>query len=69
LHHHSSDHFATVVTGTLILTVDGQEQLLPAGSFFSFKNKKVHATACSPGAECILFTDVRGKWDVVPEKK
>ncbi|MDZ4662024.1 MAG: cupin domain-containing protein [Pseudomonadota bacterium] len=69
LHHHSSDHFVTVVAGTLILTIDGQEQRLTAGSYFSFKNKQPHATTCAAGAECILFTDVRGKWDVVLEKK
>lgn len=69
LHHHSADHFVTVVAGTLLLTVDGQEQRLPAGSYFSFKNKKAHATACAAGAECIISVDVRGKWDVVPEKK
>ena len=69
LHHHSSDHFVTVVSGTLILTVDGKEQRLPAGSFFSFKSKKTHTTACAQGADCVLFADVRGKWDVIPEKK
>ena len=69
LHHHTSDHSVTVVAGTLILTVDGVEHRLPQGSFFSFKKKQPHMTSCAPGAECILFTDVRGKWDVVPEKK
>lgn len=68
LHHHSSDHFVSVITGTVILTVDGVERRLPAGSYFAFTNKKPHITSCAPGAECLLFTDVRGKWDVVPEK-
>lgn len=68
LHHHSSDHFVTVVSGTLSLTVDGMETKLPAGSFFEFKGKKQHITRCEPGADCILSVDVRGKWDVVPEK-
>lgn len=69
LHHHSPDHFVAVVSGTLILTVDGKENHLPAGSYFSFKNKGQHATACAAGADCVIFADVRGKWDVVPEKK
>jgi quercetin dioxygenase-like cupin family protein len=68
LHHHTANHYAVVVAGTLVLTVDGQEHRLPAGSFFSFKNKGQHMTSCAPGAECILFNDVRGKWDVIPEK-
>ena len=67
LHHHSSDHFATVLSGTMSFTVDGQETLLPAGSFFVFKGKKEHITKCVPGADCVLSVDVRGKWDVVPE--
>jgi quercetin dioxygenase-like cupin family protein len=68
LHHHTSNHFVTVVAGTLVLTVDGKEHRLPAGSYFSFKDKKQHMTRCEAGAACILSLDVRGKWDVVPEK-
>lgn len=67
LHHHSSDHYGTVVAGTLVLTVDGKENKLPAGSFFSFKGKKQHVTKCEAGADCVLSMDVRGKWDVVAE--
>src|SRR5688500_14203465 len=40
LHHHTADHFVTVVSGTLILTVDGKEHRLPPGSYFSFKKKQ-----------------------------
>lgn len=69
LHHHTSDHFVTVVSGTLTLNVDGKEHKLPAGSFFSFKNKGAHTTACGSDSDCVLLVDGRGKWDVVPEKK
>ena len=67
VHHHTANHSVTVVAGTLVLTVDGKEQKLPPGSFFTFTNKAKHATACEKGADCILSMDVRGKWDVVPE--
>jgi quercetin dioxygenase-like cupin family protein len=67
LHHHTSDHYGTVIAGTLVLTVDGQDKKLPAGSYFSFKGKKSHLTKCEAGAACLLSLDVRGKWDVVPE--
>jgi quercetin dioxygenase-like cupin family protein len=67
LHHHSSDHSGTVVAGTLVLTIDGKENKLPPGSFFSFKGKGKHMTKCEAGADCILSMDVRGKWDVVAE--
>jgi len=68
LHHHSADHFATVVAGTLVLTVDGKEVRLPPGSYFTFTGKMQHATSCEAGADCILFMDVSQKWDIVPEK-
>jgi len=67
LHHHSADHSGTVVAGTLVLTVDGKDQRLPAGSFFAFSGKGKHMTKCEAGAACVLFMDVRGKWDVVPD--
>lgn len=67
LHHHTSDHFVTVVGGTIVLTVDGKETKLPPGSFFSFTGRKQHLTKCDAGADCTLFVDNRGKWDIVPE--
>ena len=68
LHHHTADHYVTVVAGTLVLTVDGKETRLPRGSFFYFTGKPPHSTRCEKGADCVLSLDVRGKWDVVPEK-
>ena len=67
LHHHTADHFVTVVSGTLVLTIDGKDVKLPAGSYFSFTKAKPHATACAAGADCVLAMDTRDKWDVVPE--
>ena len=68
-HHHSADHYGTVVAGTVILTVDGKDTKLGPGSYFSFTGAKAHATKCDAAADCILELDARGKWDVVPEKK
>jgi quercetin dioxygenase-like cupin family protein len=67
LHHHTANHFVTVVAGTLVLGVDGAEQKLPAGSVFAFSKKAKHTTGCAAGAECVLSVDSRGKWDVVVE--
>lgn len=69
LHHHTADHYVTVVAGTLVLAVDGQEKELPAGSYFAFTGMKPHVTKCKAGADCTLAIDARGKWDVVPESK
>lgn len=65
VHHHTANHYVTVVAGTVVLTVDGQEQKLPSGSFFAFSSKTKHATRCEPAAACVLSLDSRGKWDVV----
>ena len=67
LHHHTPDHYVTVVSGTLVLTVDGKEAKLPAGSYFSFTGRKQHLTKCESGADCVLSVDSRGKWDVLPD--
>jgi quercetin dioxygenase-like cupin family protein len=57
-----------VLAGTLVLAIDGKEQKLPAGSYFSFTGRKPHATRCDAGADCMLAVDARGKWDVVAPK-
>ena len=67
LHHHNADHSVAVVAGTVVLNIDGKDTKLPAGSFFSFHGKKTHSTKCDAGADCVLFVDTRGKWDVIPE--
>jgi quercetin dioxygenase-like cupin family protein len=67
-HHHTADHHATVVTGSLIVTVNEGPRLLTPGSYFSFTGKTPHATRCDTGSSCIVFIDARGKWDVIPEK-
>ena len=67
MHHHNADHYVTVLTGTLVLNIDGKDAKLPAGSFFKFSGKKMHMTKCDAGAECVLFIDARGKWDIIPE--
>src|SRR5512140_1329139 len=41
LHSHSAGHHAVVVSGTILLTPEGEaEKTLPAGSYFSFTGKK-----------------------------
>ena len=67
LHHHSANHYVTVVAGTLVLLVDGKEHKFGPGSYFAFSGKKKHATRCEAGADCVLAMDVRGRWNVVPE--
>lgn len=65
LHHHTADHFVSVLAGTMIFNVDGVEYRLPAGSYFSFTEKQMHTTKCAEGEDCVLFLDVRDSWDVI----
>jgi glyoxylate utilization-related uncharacterized protein len=67
VHHHTANHYVAVISGTLVLGIDGQDQKLPAGSYFALTGKKKHSTRCEAGADCVLFLDARSKWDVVPE--
>lgn len=66
LHHHTAGHHVVVVSGTLLLTPEGEaEKKLGPGSYFSLTGKKQHVTKCDAGAECVLFVDCGGPWDVV----
>jgi quercetin dioxygenase-like cupin family protein len=69
MHHHSPDHYATTVTGNLVLIgADGKEQRLPPGSHFAFTNKAVHGARCEGSQDCVMFIDARSAWDVVVAK-
>jgi quercetin dioxygenase-like cupin family protein len=67
-HHHTADHFGTMISGMMDLTVEGKETKLGPGAYWAFTGKAKHVTRCEPGAECVLFIDARSAWDVVPEK-
>jgi hypothetical protein len=64
-HHHSADHYATVVSGNLVVTVNPGPMVLEPGSYFSFLGRTDHAIRCAPPRDCVLFIDARGKWDWV----
>jgi len=68
-HHHSADHYVTLVSGTLVLIVDGKEHRLTPGSYFSLTGKKTHTARCEGSEDCVMFLDARGPWDVVMEEK
>jgi quercetin dioxygenase-like cupin family protein len=67
-HHHSADHYVTLVSGNLTLTADGKETKLTPGSYFAFTGKATHVAKCEGSTDCVMFIDARGPWDVVPEK-
>ena len=67
MHHHSPDHYVTVVSGTLTLTANGKETALAPGSFFALVNKTPHAARVDGKEAAVMFVDARGPWDVVME--
>jgi len=66
-HHHSPDHYVTVVSGTLTLTVDGKENRLGPGSFFALVGQKPHVARVEGQEPAVMLVDAGGAWDVVPE--
>jgi hypothetical protein len=68
VHFHSPDHFATTVSGQLVLITEGRETALPPGSHFAFTGKARHAARCEGAQDCVMFIDARGAWDVVADK-
>ena len=67
VHHHSADHYVTLLTGNLVLVADGKETKLTPGSYFAFTGKQLHAARCEGTEDCLMFVDARGPWDVVME--
>ena len=65
VHHHSPDHFVTTLTGNLVVIADGKEHALPPGSYFALTGKAQHGARCQGTADCVMFVDARGAWDVV----
>lgn len=67
-HHHDTDHYATVVSGTITLTVDGKAYKLGPGSYFSLTNKASHIAKVEGKEAAVFFIQADGPWNVVMEK-
>jgi quercetin dioxygenase-like cupin family protein len=67
-HHHGSDHYVTVVSGTITLSVDGKTHKLGPGAYFSLTNKASHTAKVEGNEEAVFFIQADGPWNVVVEK-
>ena len=67
LHHHTADHYVTLVSGNLVMTVDGKDNRLTPGSYFALTGKKPHVAKCEGPDDCVMSIDARGAWDLVME--
>jgi quercetin dioxygenase-like cupin family protein len=66
-HHHTSDHYVTVVSGNLTLTVNGHDHALGPGSYFSLGGKASHVAKVVGSEPAVMFIQADGAWDVVAE--
>jgi mannose-6-phosphate isomerase-like protein (cupin superfamily) len=67
-HHHSTNHYVTVVSGTITLTAEGKEHKLGPGSYFALTNKAPHIAKVEGNEEAVFFIQADGPWNVVMEK-
>lgn len=67
-HHHTADHYVTVVSGTITLTVDGKAHKLGPGSYFELLGGAPHVAKVEGTEEAVMFIEADSPWDVVMEK-
>lgn len=67
-HHHDADHYATLVSGSITLTVAGKEHKLGPGAYFALTNKALHVAKVEGKEEAVFFIQADGPWNVVMEK-
>ena len=67
-HHHSTDHYVTVVSGTLTLTVQGKDYKLGPGDYFALTNKVSHVAKVDGKTEAVFFIQADAPWDVAMDK-
>ena len=68
-HHHTTDHYATLISGNITLTVDGKDYKLGPGSYFALTGKATHVSKVEGNEEAVFFIQADGPWDVVMEEK
>ncbi|HUP56857.1 MAG TPA: DUF4437 domain-containing protein [Bdellovibrionota bacterium] len=69
MHSHSADYQAVVVKGDAKHWVTGTEadaETLKPGSYWFQARKQVHGDTCIGPDECLIFIDMKGKFDFIP---
>lgn len=67
-HHHDTDHYATLVSGKITLTVEGKEHKLNPGAYFALNNKASHTAKVEGNEDAVFFIQADGPWNVVMEQ-
>ncbi len=67
LHTHTAASRSVVITGTMVEGLEGQQpKELGPGSYFFIPGDVKHTTSCKAGAECVIYTDWSGAFDIKP---
>jgi len=67
MHTHTAGSRSVVIAGTMLEGLEGQQpKELAPGSYFYIPGELKHTTACKAGAECIIYTDWQGAFDMKP---
>lgn len=67
-HHHNADHYGTLVSGRVTLTVDGKEHKLGPGDYFALTKKAAHVAKVEGKDEAVFFIQADAPWDVVMDR-
>jgi quercetin dioxygenase-like cupin family protein len=66
-HHHDADHYGTLVSGSVTMTVDGKSRLLGPGAYFALTHKASHTAKVEGTEPAVFFIQAEGPWNVVVE--
>ena len=67
LHTHTAGSRSVVISGTMMEGLEGQTpKELGPGSYFYIPGEVKHTTACKAGAECVIYSDWQGAFDLKP---
>jgi mannose-6-phosphate isomerase-like protein (cupin superfamily) len=69
MHHHTSDHFVVLVSGSVTMTVEGKDYKLGPGSYFALVQKAPHLTRVEGTEPAVFYITADAPWDVVLEEK
>lgn len=67
-HHHTTDHYVAMISGSITLTTGGKDYKLGPGSYFALTGMAPHVARVEGNEEAVFFIQADGPWDVVVEK-
>lgn len=66
-HHHTADHYVTIVSGMVTITAAGKEHRLGPGDYLSSTGKASHIAKVEGKDSVVFFIQADGPWDAVME--